>query len=113
MGGRMGEPNDPNEPPEPTTQMVPNPAYTALKSLHDDVVAAQQSLSTALKAAADQMHNGTAWTGPTAAKAWTEEVSGRDQRLPGLVTQILHAVEDEMAATPHEVERPINRGLLM
>ncbi len=104
--------SDPKEPPVPTTQTVPNPAYAALKALHDDVVAAQYSLSNALKSAADQMHNGTAWTGPTAAKAWTEDVSGRDQRLPGLVQQILHAVEDEMASTPKTTERPLNRGQL-
>ena len=102
--------SDPEGQPEPTMQTVPNPAYTALKSLRDDVVAAQHSLSTALRSAADQMQNGTAWTGPTAAKAWSEDVSGRDQRLPGLVQQILQAVEDEMAATPQTTERPLNRG---
>ena len=98
--------SDPNKHPEPTMLTVPNPAYAALKSLHDDVLASQHLLSTALKSAADQMHNGTAWTGPTAAKAWTEDVSGATSACPGLVQQILHAVEDEMAATPTGVRAP-------
>ncbi len=104
---------DPSQPAQPTTHMVANPAYLELKALHDDVEAAQDTLAQALKGPADLMHGRDAWTGPTAAKAFTEEISGRDQRLPGLVRQILDAVEDEMARTPKEVERPLNRGMLM
>ena len=80
---------DPSQPEQPTTHMVANPAYLDLKALHDDVEAAQDTLAQALKGPADLMHGREAWTGPTAAKAFTEEISGRDQRLPGLVRQIL------------------------
>ena len=102
---------DPSQPDQPKTHMVPNPDYAALKALHDDVEAAQDSLAQALKGPADLMHGQDAWTGPTAAKAFTDEVSGRDQRLPALVRQVLEAVEDKMASTPKEVERPLNPGM--
>jgi hypothetical protein len=102
---------DPAKPDEPQMVTVPNPAYTALKDLHDDVVAAQDTLGKALKTPAQLMHSGDAWTGPTTAKAWGEEVAGRDQSLPGLVQQILHAIESEMSSTPQTMERPMNRGM--
>lgn len=107
----MGDPAQSDQHDQPETQMVPNPAYTALKALRDDVEAAQDSLAHALKGPADLMHGQSAWTGPTAAKAFAGEVSGRDQRLPGLVRQVLDAVDDKMASTPKEVERPLNRGM--
>jgi hypothetical protein len=103
---------DPSQPDTPTTHMVPNPEYTALKALHDEVEGAQYSLSHALQGPAELMAGRDAWTGPTTAKAFAEDVSGRDQRLPGLVRQILEAVEDKMASTPKEVERPLNRGMI-
>jgi hypothetical protein len=106
----MGEPHDPDK-PEMTT--VPNPAYVALKQLHDDVVAVQDTLGKALHSPATLMHGGDAWTGPTTAKAWAEEVSGRDQRLPGLVHQVLHAIEAELSSTAKTMERPMNRGMVM
>ena len=104
---------DPDGPDEPQMQTVPNPAYVALQGLRDDVVAVQDTLGTALHSAATLMHGGDAWTGPTAATAWTEEVSGRDQRLPGLVTQVLHAIDAEMASTAKTMERPLNRGMMI
>ena len=104
---------DPQEPEEPQMMTVANPSYVALKELHEDVLAAQDSLGKALHSPANLMHSGDAWTGPTAAKAWTEEVSGRDQRLPGLVSQILHAIEVEMSSMPQTVERPMNRGMMI
>lgn len=100
------------DPQEPRTQMIANPAYTTLQTLRNDVVAAQDSLAQALKTPAQLMQGREAWTGPTAATRFTEEVSGRAQRLPGLVQQILAAVDDEMARTPKQLERPLNRGML-
>ena len=98
-------------PDEPTTVEVANPHYTALTSLRSAVVDAQDSLAKALDSPTEQMHNGTAWTGPTAATEFSGEISGRKGRLPGLVQQILTAVDDEIAITPRTVTRPINRAL--
>jgi hypothetical protein len=99
------------EPEEPTTVEIANPDYTALVSLRSAVLDAQESLAKALDAATQQMNDGTAWTGPTAATAFTAEISGRSARLPGLVQQVLAAVEAEIALTPHTVTRPANRAL--
>jgi len=99
-------------PDELTTMEVANPHYTALTSLRSAVLDAQDSLAKALDSPAEQMNNGTAWTGPTAATTFTSEVSGRKERLPGLVEQVLTAVDDEIAATPRTVTRPINPGML-
>ena len=102
---------DPEQPETPEMVTVPNPAYTALADLHRDVLAVQGTLGKALHTPATLMHSGDAWTGPTTATAFAEDVSGRDQRLPGLVDQVLHAIESEMAGTPKTMERPMNRGM--
>ena len=100
-----------SQPEEPTTVEVANPDYTALTSLRSAVLAAQDSLAKALDAATQQMQAGTAWTGPTAATAFTSEISGRSSRLPGLVHQIVAAVDAEIAATPRTVTRPVHHGM--
>lgn len=95
----------------PTTYEAANPDWVALDNLLHAVQAAQHSLATALTPATQTMSGGSAWTGPTAAKAFTTEIEGRDGRLPGLVQQIVQAVEDELAVTHKTVTRPINRGM--
>lgn len=107
----MVQPEKPESPEQPKTVTVPNPHYTELQDLHKDVLAVQHTIGKALHTSAQLMHGGSAWTGPTAAKSFAEEVSGRDQRLPGLVNQILSAIEAEMASTPQTMERPMNRGM--
>ncbi|MGY2875975.1 hypothetical protein ACVW00_003165 [Marmoricola sp. URHA0025 HA25] len=99
------------EPQEPATVEVANPDYTALTSLRSAVLDAQDSLGKALDAATRQMHDGSAWTGPTAATAFAGEIAGRSGRLPGLVQQVLTAVEAEIATTPPTVTRPVNHGV--
>ena len=99
------------DPEAPTTVEVANPDYTRLTSLRTSVLDAQDSLAKALDAATQQMHDGTAWTGPTAATAFTAEISGRSSRLPGLVHQILAAVDAEIAVTPRTVTRPLPHGV--
>lgn len=103
----MGTPPD----TEPKTHEVPNPDYAALEALKTAVQGAEHSIGTALKSAAAQMTGGSAWTGPTAATDFTQEIEGRSNKLPGLVQQILSAVEDEMASTPKTVTRPLNAGM--
>jgi len=99
------------DPESPTTVEVANPDYTALIGLRSSVLDAQDSLAKALDAATRQMHDGTAWTGPTAATAFAGEIAGRSSRLPGLVHQILAAVDAEIAQTPRTVTRPIPHGV--
>jgi hypothetical protein len=99
------------DPDEPTTVEVANPDYTALTSLRSAVLDAQDSLATALDAAAQQMQNGSAWTGPTAATAFAGEITGRSSRLPGLVHQVIAAVDAEIASTPRTITRPVNHGI--
>ena len=99
------------EPEEPTTVEVTNPDYTALTALRSAVLDARDSLARALDAPTEQMHAGTAWTGPTAATAFTGEISGRKGRLPGLVAQVLDAVEQELAHTPRTVTRHVHPGV--
>lgn len=99
------------QPEEQATVEVVNPHYTALTGLRSAVLDAQDSLAKALDPATRQMHDGTAWTGPTAATTFAAEIAGRSSRLPGLVQQILGAVDAEIATTPPTVTRPANRGV--
>lgn len=99
------------EPEEPTTIEVANPDYTALTRLRSAVLDARDSLARALDAPTEQMHAGTAWTGPTAATAFTGEISGRKARLPSLVSQLVDAVDQELAHTPRTVTRALHPGV--
>lgn len=96
------------EPEQPITVEIANPDYAALTSLRAAVLDAGDSLAHALDAATEQMHAGTAWTGPTAATRFAGEISGRRARLPGLVAQLLDAVDEELAHTPRTVMRPVH-----
>lgn len=101
----MGGPDD-----EPPTIEVPNPHYTALKALHDDIEADRATLGKALNGATAAMQGG-AWTGPQTATRFGKDLAARDRELPGYVTQILHAIQLEMDATPKTMTRPVNRGM--
>ena len=55
---------------QPTTVEVANPDHVALTALRAAVLDARDSLARALDAPTEQMHAGTAWTGPGAGVAW-------------------------------------------
>lgn len=93
------------KPEEPRTVEVANPDYEDLKQLKEDISGARSTLESSLKRPADAMHDGSAWTGPTAAKAFTQEISGRADQIPGLVSQLVEAVETEMASTPKTITK--------
>lgn len=85
---------------------VANPHYTALKSLYDDVEAARPTLAKALNTPASLMQDGSAWTGPTTATTFKQDVTERDRSLPGHVDKILDAIDTEMRNTAKTVKRP-------
>ena len=93
------------QPEEPSTHEVPNPDYEDLQQLKNDISGARSTMESSLKRPADAMHDGSAWTGPTAAKAFTQEISGRADDIPGLVTQLVEAVETELANTPKTITK--------
>jgi len=98
-------------PEQQTTVEVANPDYVELVALRSAVLDAEGTLGKALDAAAQQMHAGTAWTGPSAATAFAGEITGRSSRLPGLVAQVVNAVEAEIAVTPRTITRPLGHGM--
>lgn len=100
-----------SSPDEPKTYQVANPAYVELEQLKTAVEGAQDSLKTALRSASALMQGGDAWTGPTTATTFAQEIQGRDQQLPGLVGQVLQAVEDALADCEPTLTRPLNRGM--
>lgn len=103
------------QPEEPRTYEVANPDYEDLQQLKEDISGARDSMVNALKRPSQTMQDGSAWTGPTAAKAFAQEISGRADEIPGLVSQLVQAVETEMANTPKTLTRtahPLPHGAI-
>ncbi|TDD58298.1 hypothetical protein E1263_19990 [Kribbella antibiotica] len=95
----MALPNDPVA-PEP---MVANPERAALTRLRAEVVAAREGLATALDPAAKKMGDGKTWTGPTAAKNWAAELTGRKKNLGPWVDAVIAQIDAQLRTLPDKV----------
>lgn len=90
---------------ETEVTQVPNPMVGALRDLRAEVTASRDSIESALDSTWRKMTDGSTWTGPTTAEAWTEEVAGRRSRLGPLMQQVIDDIDaqiqslDEMVTT--------------
>ena len=85
-------------------QLVPNPEYRDLLELRDQIKQAMPGIRSALDQPAADLGGGTVWTGPVA-EAFSQEVTGRKQRLATLVATLLAGVEARLRTTPADCTR--------
>ncbi|WP_405055922.1 hypothetical protein OG474_24640 [Kribbella sp. NBC_01505] len=86
--------------PEP---MVANPERAELTRLRAAVVAVREGIATALDTTATKMSDGKTWTGPTAAKHWAAEVTGRKKNLGPWVDAVVSQIDAQLRTLPDKV----------
>jgi hypothetical protein len=93
----------PEEPTATPEAMVGNPQRAELARLRAAVAAQRGGIATALDAAAKKMADGKTWTGPTAAKNWAAELTGRKKNLGPWIDAVLREIDAHLKSMPEKV----------
>lgn len=86
--------------------MMPNPRHEALQELLTTAEGKQEAIAEALKDAHRIMDEGEAWSGPSTAKTFLEDLGYRHEDLPGLAQQLVDDIADALSSTPEEIHKP-------
>ncbi|AYY12464.1 hypothetical protein EF847_06840 [Actinobacteria bacterium YIM 96077] len=90
--------------------MRPNPAHGAIEEILQDAEAVQADIAEALDEAHRIMNDGEAWTGPTTAQAFLDELEERKGNMPRLAERLVEDIRDALNNTPEEVPSTTSGG---
>ncbi|WP_129669792.1 hypothetical protein [Phytoactinopolyspora endophytica] len=83
--------------------MVANPEYAALVETLELAQHHRSSIASALEPACIIMERGDAWRGPTAARAFLDDLAQCHQELPGIAERLVDDVREALAGTAEDV----------
>jgi hypothetical protein len=87
----------------PKGPLVPNPRYTELKNLLNQLAQEESTLRNTFRDACRRMGSNDVWIGPTA-RAWQTKIGSYDAQLRQLLSRAIADVQAELAGTPKEVD---------
>ncbi|WP_166354918.1 hypothetical protein [Phytoactinopolyspora limicola] len=83
--------------------MRPNPAHEALTEMLERAEGLQDDINEALDDAVGIMESGDAWTGPTTAAAFLDDLEDRQRDLPSLAEHLVDDIRSALQSTPAEI----------
>ncbi|WP_166350932.1 hypothetical protein [Phytoactinopolyspora limicola] len=83
--------------------MVPNPEHTALSEILSMAQGLEEDIAEALDDAFRIMDSGEAWTGPTTATTFLEDLGYRKDDLPRLAERLVEDIRTRLQNVPAEV----------
>lgn len=83
--------------------MQPNPRHQELTELLNMAEDMQEDIAEALKDAHRIMDGAEAWTGPTTAATFLEDLGYRHEDLPGIAQRLVDDIREALNSCPEEI----------